>query len=151
MSFRLRKEIHIDRAPSDVWPHVASLDEELRWRRPYVVELATNGDPVAPGTRVEGTTRAFGITDTYVNEVTEAAAPRRLAWRGVEASGGLMGTRGAYELEPEGAGTRFTLRMEYAPRGLAGRLQEPLLRLVLGRIGARFVRQLKGLAESTAG
>jgi uncharacterized protein YndB with AHSA1/START domain len=148
MTLRLRKEISIDRPPADVWPHVSDLDEELRWRRPEVVALAADDDPLAPGTRVEGTTRAFGMTDTYVNEVIEVAPPHRLAWRGVEASGGVLGTAGSYDLEPERGGTRFRLTMRYEPQGLSGRLQAPLLGLALRRIGGRFVRQLKELAEA---
>ena len=149
MTLHLSKEIHIDRPPAEVWEYLANLDEELRWRRPYVVALSANGDPLAPGTRIEGTTRAFGQTETYANEVTEVKAPQRLAWQGMEASGGLMGTEGAYELEPDGGGTRFRLNMEYAPQGFLGRLQEPLLGLALQRIGKRFLHQLKDLAEES--
>jgi uncharacterized protein YndB with AHSA1/START domain len=147
VSFTVEKSIHIDRPPSEVWEHVSRLDEELRWRRPYVVKLLADGDPLEPGTRIDGTTRAFGQTDHYASVVTEVEAPRRLAWRGVEVSGGLMGTRGRYELEPEAGGTRFRLHMEYAPLGIAARLTQPVLAFALRRIGARFLRQLKELTE----
>ena len=148
MSFCLSGRVHIDRPPVAVWPHVSELGEELRWRRPYVTELSPQGDPLEPGTRIDGTTHAFGATETYVNEVTEVEPHRRLAWRGVEASGGLMGKRGSYELEREGSGTSFRLTMEYAPQGFWGRVQQPILALVLRFVLRRFLRQLKHVAEA---
>lgn len=147
MTFHMTEEIQIGRPPADVWEHVSRLDEELRWRKPYVIGLTADGDPRARGTRIEGTTRALGQTETYVNEVTDVDAPHRLAWRGLEASGALMGTRGSYELESHDGGTRFRLNMEYTPQGLMGRLQEPFLGLVLRRIGRRFLHQLKSMSE----
>jgi uncharacterized protein YndB with AHSA1/START domain len=147
MMLRMSEQVHIDRPPAEVWPHVSDLDEELRWRSPEVVELSADGDPLTPGARVEGTTRAFGQTETYVNEVTAVDPPRRLAWRGLEASGGLIGSAGSYELEPHADGTRFRLDMRYEPQDFWGRVQAPLLGVVLRRVGRRFVRQLKELAE----
>jgi uncharacterized protein YndB with AHSA1/START domain len=149
MALHLSKEVYIERPPAEVWDHVADLKEELRWRRPYVIGLDADGDPLAPGTRIAGTTRAFGQTDTYVNEVAEVVPPQRLAWRGVDASGALVGTAGAYELAPQGEGTRFRLSIDYQPRGFAGRLQAPLLGLVLRWILARFMRQIKALSEAS--
>lgn len=149
MSFRLSDRVHIDRPPASVWPYVSQLEGELRWRRPYVTELTPRGDPLEPGSRIEGTTHAFGATETYVNEVTEVEPERRLAWRGVDASGALMGRQGSYELEPEGSGTGFRLTMEYEPRGFLGRLQAPLLAVVLRRVLRRFLRQLKEVTEET--
>ena len=138
----------IHRPPADVWGLVTDLDEELVWRAPYVISLAADGDPVTTGSRVSGTTRAFGQTDTYRNEVTEVDAPRRLAWRGLEASGALIGSTGAYELAARGDTTVFRLTLTYQPQGAVGRLQAPVLGLVLRRIGRRFLRQLKDLAET---
>jgi uncharacterized membrane protein len=148
MTLRLSDQIHIDRPQEAVWPHVSRLDNELRWRRPYVVDLSADGDPLTPGSRISGTTRAFGQTDTYVNEVTDVVPPRRLAWRGLEASGSLIGAVGSYELEPQGTGTRFRLAIDYAPQGPGGRLQAPLLGIVLRWILHRFMRQLKSEVES---
>ena len=147
MVLRLSDHVYIDRPPAEVWHHVSDLDQELDWRSPYVIGLETDGDPLTAGTRIEGTTRAFGHTETYRNEVTEVSPPRCLAWRGLEASGALLGTHGSYELEQEGEGTRFRLSMKYEPQGFWGSLQAPLLGVVLRRILHRFLRQLKDLAE----
>ncbi|MGE3277656.1 MAG: SRPBCC family protein [Vicinamibacterales bacterium] len=148
MALHLTDRIHIARGPNEVWQFVADLDRERRWRRPYVTELVAEGDPLTPGARVSGTTKAFGQTDTYRNEVVEVQARRHLAWRGLEASGGLIGTVGAYDLVPEGGGTSFRLTMEYEPQGVWGRLQQPVLRVVLPRIVRRFLVQLKHEAET---
>lgn len=137
----------IERPPASVWPCVADLDQELRWRRPYVTELRADGDPVVVGTQVSGTTRAFGQTDTYRNEITEVEPLGRLAWRGLEASGGLLGVRGAYELEPEGTATRFRLTMAYEAQNLLGRVTSPAMAMILRRVARRFMRQIRELAE----
>ncbi|SFF38475.1 SRPBCC family protein [Blastococcus tunisiensis] len=148
MVLQLSEEIRIDRPPEVVWRHVTDLDEELVWRAPYVVDLDADGDPLVAGCRISGTTRAFGQTETYRNEVTEVDAPHRLAWRGREASGALMGSEGAYELAGRGDGTVFRLTLTYQPQGLTGRLEAPVLGPVMRRIGRRFLRQLKDRVEA---
>ena len=148
MAFEVTDQVLIDRAPSSVWPYVADLDLDLRWRRPNVTALEADGDPVAVGTRITGTTRAFGQTDTYRNEIVEVDPPRRLAWRGLDASGGLMGVRGAYELEPHGTRTLFRLSMTYEVTSPTGRLLAPAMVMFLRhRVAPRFLRQLRELAE----
>ena len=151
MAHDLSDQIVIDRSPAQVWPCVADLELERRWRRPFVTDLRADGDPLEVGTQITGTTKAFGQTDTYRNEITEVDPPHRLAWRGVEASGGLLGTRGAYELEPHGTGTQFRLSITYEPQNTTGRLLAPAMVAFLRRVVARrFMRQIRALAEDTA-
>jgi uncharacterized protein YndB with AHSA1/START domain len=148
MAYELTDQVLIDRPPSRVWPYVADLDLDQRWRRPYVTDVHADGDPLAVGTTITGTTHALGRTDTYANEITDVDPPRRLAWRGLDASGGLMGVRGAYELEPQGTGTQFRLRMTYESHGTLGRLLGPAMVMFLRRrVAPRFMRQLRELAE----
>ena len=151
MTFQLSDDVLIQRPPAEVWPCVADLDLDRRWRRPYVVELEADGDPLTVGTTITGTTRAMGAIDTYRNEVTVVDPPRRLAWRGLDASGGLVGVRGAYELEPHGRGaTRFRLTITYEARNLLGRLLSPAMASFLRRrVLRRFMRQIRELAEGT--
>lgn len=152
MAYELSDQVLIDRPPRSVWPCVADLELDRRWRRPYVTELRADGDPLAVGTRITGTTRALGQTDTYRNEITDVDPPHRLAWRGLDASGGLMGVRGAYELEPHGAGTRFRLTITYEAEGALGRMLAPATVLFLRRrVAPRFMRQIRELAEGEAG
>jgi uncharacterized protein YndB with AHSA1/START domain len=148
MTFELTDEVLIRRPPAEVWPCVADLDVERRWRRPYVTELRADGDPLEVGTQITGTTRALGETNTYRNEITEVDPPHRLAWRGLDASGGLLGVRGAYELEPRGAGTRFRLTITYEALNLLGRVLAPATAAFLRwRVLRRFMRQIRELAE----
>lgn len=147
MSVRVRRSVLIDRQVEELWPLVADLDNERRWRAPWVRTLAQIGEgPVGVGTRIRGTTRIAGSTDTYVNEVTEYDPPRRYAWRGVEVSGPVIG-EGVYELEsaPDGR-TRVTIENTYRARSWVGHLQLPLVRLVASRIIDRMLDQLDGLA-----
>ncbi len=147
----VRRSVEIDAPPQAVWPVVAELEHELQWRSPWVLELEQLGDgQVGPGTRIAGTTKVLGMTDTYVNEVTAYDAPRRYAWRGVDASGGIMGT-GSYELEPlPGDRTRMTLTMDYRAEGLLARLQLPVVGLVGKRLIGRMLDQLAAYAEEHA-
>ena len=149
MSFQVRKSTKIDRSIDQVWPHLAEIENELRWRSPYLLSLEViDGGPVRVGSRLRGTTRIAGSTQSYVNEVTELAPPRRYAWQGVEVTGPVNGF-GAYELEPTSDGwTRVTLDLTYVPRGVIGRLQMPALRLLAPRIIARFLVQLEELVQA---
>ncbi len=149
MAHDLSEHVLIGRPPTEVWPCVADLELDRHWRRPFVTDLRADGDPLEVGTRITGATRAFGHTDTYTNEITEVDAPERLAWRGLEASGGLLATRGAYELAPAGSGTRFRLTMSYEAQTGLGRLMAPVMVAFLRRVVApRFMRQIRALAEN---
>jgi Predicted integral membrane protein len=143
MTFQARKSTNINRSIEQVWPHLAETERELQWRSPYVLSLEVLDDgPVRVGSRVRGTTRIAGSTQSYVNEVTELTPPRRYAWRGVEVTGPVNGF-GSYELEPTAdGGTRVTLDLTYIPQGLMGRLQMPALRWFAPRILRRFLIQL---------
>lgn len=150
IAYDLSDHVVIDLSPDQVWPCVADLELDRRWRQPFVTELRADGDPVEVGTQIIGTTQAFGQTDTYRNEITEVDPPRRLAWRGLEASGGLLGIRGAYDLEPHGTGTQFRLSITYEPQNTMGRLVAPVMVAFLRRVVARrFMRQIRALAEGT--
>lgn len=148
---QVRRSVQIDAPPRAVWPVIAELEHELQWRSPWVLELEQLDDgELGPGTRIGGTTKVLGMTDSYVNEVTEYSPPRRYAWRGVEASGGIMGT-GSYELEPlAGDRTRMTLSMDYRAEGLAARIQLPVVGLVGKRLIGRMLDQLAAYAEEHA-
>lgn len=147
MSVRVRRTVVIDRQIEELWPLVTDLDSEQRWRAPWVRTLTQLDDePLGAGTRIRGTTRIAGSTDTYVNEVTEYAPPRRYAWEGVEASGPVT-SAGVYELEPaEDGRTRVTIEITYRGTSLLGRLQLPVVRLVASRIIDRMLGQLEDLA-----
>lgn len=149
---RVRRIVEIDASPDRVWPLVAELEHERQWRSPWVLALERLGEgPVGPGSRIAGTTRVLGRTDTYVNEVTEYTPPRRYAWRGVEASGGVTGT-GVYELEPRAGGdrTRMALQLDYEGDGLLARLQLPVVGLVGWLVIGRMLVQLAEYAERQA-
>ena len=149
MALQVRRSTTIRRPIDEMWPFVADLDQELRWRSPYVLTLEKLDDgPVAVGTRIRGTTRIAGSTGTYVNEVTELAAPHRYAWRGVEVSGGINAS-GFYELSstPDG-GTVVTIDITYRAERLAGRVQMSMLRFLAPRIIERFLGQLTDLAST---
>lgn len=141
---KFRESATLDHPIEDVWSSVSSLDRELRWRAPWVVGLEQlDSGVIEEGTRIRGTTKAAGSTETYVNEVTEFDPPRHYAWRGLEVSGSIIGVSGAYVLEPIASDrTDVTIAIDYESTGLAGRLQMPIWRILGRRILRRFLRQL---------
>ena len=149
MAVQVREATRIAAAPERVWPLVSDLDRELEWRSPYLRELAlVGGEELAVGARVRGTTKVLGQTDTYVNEITGMEPRRRLAWRGIEASGGAT-SDGSYELAAEDGATRFTLEIFYEPKTLRARVSAPALKAVARRLVARtLLPQLRRAAES---
>ncbi len=106
--------------------------------------------PIGPGTRFAGTTRILGLTGTYTTEVTAFEPCVRYAWRGIGASGPVMGVMGSYELAEAEGGTRFRLTLEYTATSLLGALLLPGLRFVAGMVLRRFVRQLDELVTGAA-
>ena len=148
MPKRARRSIEIDRPIAEVWPFVANLEHELTWRAPWVVALEVEGGgALEVGSRVRGTTRILGQTDTYVNEITELSPPRRLAWRGVDVSGGVIG-HGAYDLEPLGPDrTRFTLDLTYEAVDPSKRAELWMVGLMAPFALWKLTRQLRALVH----
>ena len=145
---RVSRTIEIDAPPEEIWEFIEDPDKEIQWRGPEVVELEKLGEgPIEPGTRYSGKTVIMGITDNYVNELTEYNPPHRVAWNYVESTG-MMAGDGHYELTPlDENRTRFEITLEYHPMNLLGRLSQPLTPLMAGPVLQRFAERLKGLSE----
>ncbi|WP_430298266.1 SRPBCC family protein [Sinomonas sp. B1-1] len=99
--------------------------------------------PAQVGSRFRGTTKVLGRAIDWVAEVTEHERPRRQSIRSVESKVDFTGT---YTLEPEGAGTRVTYRLETS-QGLGG-VFGSLADALVNKTYARQVRaDLATLAE----
>lgn len=145
MKVSVAAEAFVPEATERIWPFLVEIESELRWRRPYIVQLAQLTDgPVGVGTRFAGTTRILGRTETYATEVTVFEPPVRYAWRGMDASGSIIGV-GSYEVTEVSGGARVRLAMQYTPTSFGGMVQLPIVQLVAGRILRRFARQLSEL------
>ena len=92
--------IHIDRAPEEVWAYLEQTENIPVWNG-AIVSAEADGPP-AVGARTRGLIKFLGRKMDYVNEITEMDAPKRYAFRSVEAP---FPFRGGTELEPDGDGT----------------------------------------------
>lgn len=145
MSFTVEASAIIARPREEVFAYLESHDD---WRGPAVQEVRRL-DPGQPavGSRYQNVWRSRGRTFTVVNEVTVREPPHRLSWRQVGGSAPVQVIEGNYLLEDVIAGTRFTIRTTYQPRGPA-RLVAPLLRSIITRTVHRQVENAKAAIEA---
>lgn len=109
----------------------------------FVTASGQVGDgPPGLGTRGRGTTRFMGKESDWTVEYTAFEPPRRMVSRSVEGDRDITAT---FILEPAGAGTRVTERLETTNLGgFMGKLPDPLVNRLLGR---SLRRNLKALAR----
>ncbi len=148
MAFTVEHSIEIGAAPEAVYRYLATSDD---WRRPTMESVAALTDgPMRVGSRYETRGRAGGLPFRVVNEITSLDPPRLIAWKEISGASPVTCLEGCYQLDPAGAGTRFTLRNTYTPRpGL--KLATPLLRWVISRQLARMMPRARDQAEAAAG
>ena len=114
-------------------------------KRARVLEAGAETENLRPGTRLEFTLSAAGITHEVASTVTVVEPPRRLEWDYVEGATGS----GGWLIEEQSAGTvRMTLWTDYrihpswldkiAHRPLFRRLVEDLIRRSMRRFDARL-------------
>lgn len=149
MAHTVHRSIIIEATPAEIWPWLADAERELQWRGPQVVALEQLDDgPLRAGARFRGTAELLGDRATWVSEMTEIDAPRRMAWRAVETDAPAYAP-GSYALEEVDGGTRMTITIDYEPASLKGRILLPLVtRLVIPRVIDGFLRQLRDLVEA---
>ncbi|MCB2222633.1 MAG: SRPBCC family protein [Actinobacteria bacterium] len=135
--------VHLTAPPAEVWDDVARLDRHVEWMADARTIEFTGDRSEGEGTTMAVETRIGPFRTTDLMEVTSWEPPRRIA---VEHRGLFTG-RGAFTLEPEGGGTRFTWSEHIAfPWFLGGPAgawaARPVLRWVwrrnLRRLAARF-------------
>ena len=99
----------VPQAPDVVWAFLASEDNDVNWRTPWVRSVRRLSDgPLAVGTRYETVYRFLGRPQTVIVEITELDPPRRLAWRQLD-DPTVDVNLGSYDLVPADGGTRFTV------------------------------------------
>lgn len=132
----IASSIWIARPPEDVWNYLIDVSHDTQWRD-GVNEAQWTSDP-PHGVGSTGLHIIEGVGD-WPWQATAVTEPRVLAW---DVTGGrFKGSHGAYRLEPEGDGTRFTLETRMKRSILIS-----LLMLVLkGRITQQNVIDLEKL------
>ena len=139
--------IEIERPVSEVFRFVANLSNEPTWHTDVVRARLEPAGPPGPGKTLHATFRTMGRTSQAVADVTAFAPDRRLIYRFRGRTMGLQPTL-TYAFEPLGDRTRFTRRLDAIPFGLM-RVVGPVIRPMLSRANAKFVRNLKQRLEAT--
>lgn len=138
----IASSIWIARPPEEIWEYLVDVSHDVHWRDGVNDAQWTSDPPYGVGST--GLHLIEGIGD-WPWQATAFTAPRFMAW---EVTGGrFAGSHGAYRLEPERDGTRFTLETRMKRSVIIS-----LLMLVLkGRIKRQNVidlEKLKGIMEA---
>ncbi|MBI4200156.1 MAG: SRPBCC family protein [Chloroflexi bacterium] len=111
-------EIYIDRSPNEVFAYLRDYSNEAKWQSDHVHEARSEPPgPARVGTRVPKARRTpMGVKQFTVEIVEMDEAARK--WTDLTINGGFRGTRGRWEVQPQGTGSRVHLRAEMNAPGL---------------------------------
>jgi uncharacterized protein YndB with AHSA1/START domain len=128
----------IERAPADVFAVLADVTKNAQWASASIDGHLTSPGPVGVGTTAREVTRFLGRRMETDSEVIEFIPGRRLAYIVRSAS---FPFAGAFDVVPEGAGSRVTATFEATPTGRFRLLGPIFIRLV----ARQFTRDLGSL------
>ena len=118
----IERSLTINTPPERVFAFLEDHTNDLQWLPGLVDGRNFTGE--STGYRWEWTFKMAGLSFDGTGQVLEHDPPRRYV---TETRGGIVSTW-AWTLEPEGGGTRASLRMEYTvPVAALGKLAEKLL------------------------
>jgi len=120
--------------PSNAPEWYANIDS-VRWQ---------TAPPVAVGSRMDFVARFLGRTLAYTYEVVEHG-PQRMVMRTAQ---GPFPMETTYTWQPEGAGTRMTLRNRGEPAGFAA-VTAPVMAAAMRRANRKDLVRLKRMLESS--
>jgi uncharacterized protein YndB with AHSA1/START domain len=133
--------LRIDAPPARLWALVSDLRNMARWSPQCVRTFVRGGGPVRLGTRTFNLNRRGLLFWPTQAQVVRFEEGREIAFRVKENN-----TVWSYLVEPDGAGTRLTVRRE-APQGISD-LSVGLTRVALGGV-ERFTEELEdGMHET---
>ncbi len=118
--------VFIAQPPAVVFDYLTKAENLPVWDSSIVQAEQVGTDPVAVGTRAQGTSKILGRRFQWTSEVTELDPPRQVSYRSVE---GKLAFTVTNTCEPADGGTQYTFRLE-AESGLGGvfgRLADPIV------------------------
>ena len=113
----------IARPPEEVFSYIEDARNRPQWDDSVESEELTSPEPIGVGTTVRTRLRSMGREYEYTWEVTEHVPPERMT---IESTSGPFPTTLAFELAPEGDGTRVDFAVTGQPTGLL-RLMQPMI------------------------
>jgi len=132
-----------------VFAYVTDPSRFGEWQRDVVAVRHESGRPGRVGSRFTTTRRIGGTERTMIQEVTEAAAPRRWAAGAVD---GPVRPNATVTVDPlgDGAGSRVTFSLDFEGHGI-GRPLLPMVRRQARKAAPASYRRLKALLEGESG
>ena len=138
----IESSIWIGRPPQDIWDYIVDVSNDAHWRDGVNSAKWISDPPHGVGST--GLHIIEGIGD-YPWKATAFEAPHILAW---EVTGGRFeGGHGAYRIEPEGDGSRFTIETR-VKRSVIMSLLMLILKGRLKRQNAIDLEKLKTILEA---
>lgn len=133
--------VTIQRPRDEVFRFVSDHRNEPRWHTDVVEVRDERGDGV--GSQMTWIVRFMGRKPMRMEIVAFEAGRREV----LQARSGPMLPTLEYRVEDDGAGARFTRRVEIRPRGLMGAMA-PMMKQMVAKRNRRFVGNLKEVLES---
>lgn len=142
----LEASITIDRPVQEVWDFVTDCTNEPHWHTDCLAARMTSPLPLQTGS-----TQAWSMSYAKGKEadlrVTALDPGRTVRLDTIAAPMNVKPTL-TYTVQAAGTGTRFTRAMDVRPTG-ATRLMEPVLRKMMAKNNASYVRKLKEVLETS--
>jgi carbon monoxide dehydrogenase subunit G len=138
----IESSIWIARPPQDIWDFVSDLSNDTQWREGVSSAQWISDPPHGVGST--GLHIIEGVGDWPWTAIA-LEEPHNLAWR--VTGGRFEGSQGAYRIDPDGDGSRFTLETQ-VKRNVLMSLLMPILKGMLGRQNANDLKKLKALLET---
>jgi hypothetical protein len=132
-------------SPAAVWSVLGNYERDHEWREGVQMRQEPPGMAAAGATTFERL-RLWGSDMRVVARLEEVEPGRRLTFRTLESDVPVYGER---KVEPDGQGSRVTVRIEMTPTGLWSLLRHPLRSMFRRRFIADLAR-LANLVERAA-
>ncbi len=138
----LEVSIWIAQPPEDIWKYVFDVSNDTEWRDAVISAKWVSSPPYGVGST--GLHIIEGVGD-WPWKATACDEPHIMAW---EVTGGRFeGSQGAYRIEPEGNGSRFTLETRIK-RSIIMSLMMIIMKGGMKRRNALELEKLKAILEA---
>ncbi len=142
----IARETVINAPPQRVFDYVSDLRKHPEWAQHALEVTQTSTGPIQTGATFSSVAHQFG-TQRETQIVTEYQPTSRFAF---EAMGSLGTARHAFDLTPDGAGTRVTKSMEISKPTLMARVMSPMIRSQTRKGLAVDLERIKAQLEGAA-
>jgi hypothetical protein len=140
--------VHINRTPQDVFAFVSDYERDPKWRSEVVEMTYQSPGPTGLGRLVLEKSNVFGRRLETLSEVTEFEPDTKIVSRSVSGPIPIISCRW---VAPDGAGTRFTYRLDGdLSKAWFFRLLSPVMSPLYKKTCASYLARLKQLLESKA-